>query len=170
MIGTPAWAPANSRSHAQTVAEVMEVRCVTLQMARVVACNAASTWKRCRPLGALPQRRSPHHTSPTNGAKTTCAASRQQTTRCAALASAQRGARCSVLQASCAVTAALAGMGPPVRGLIPQDWMTWRTCVGPRLSPVRASMLAPAAATVAGGHGRQAASLRARESANGLCR
>src|SRR5207247_354989 len=42
----------------------MSVRGVTVKMSRVVACNAARTCKRCRPLGALTNSRSQHHTSP----------------------------------------------------------------------------------------------------------
>jgi hypothetical protein len=92
----------------QTVSEVMDVRFFTVKIPRVVAFNAASTFKRCRPLGALTNNRSKHQTNPEKGAKTKCTASIKKTTRCPGLASSKRSSSSSVLKRSCASTSALA--------------------------------------------------------------
>ena len=67
-----------------------------------------------------------------------------------------------VLKASWAATSAVAGSTPTRRGRLPSTVQTWRTCVGVRAMPGRASMLAAAAATVAGGGWRNSASIVAR--------
>ena len=57
----------------------------------VIALRAPSTFKRCRPLGALLQHRAKHQRYPRNAPKTKCAASTKKTVRLPACASAQRG-------------------------------------------------------------------------------
>jgi hypothetical protein len=58
-----------------------------------VACKAATTFRRCRPQGALPTSRCTHHRTPRKGATTQCAASTTKTARRPACAAAQRGSR-----------------------------------------------------------------------------
>jgi hypothetical protein len=55
------------------------------------------------------------------------------------------------LNAAWASTFALAGSIPIVRGFIPSAFKNCRTCVGLRVIPVKAAILAAASATVAGG-------------------
>src|SRR5437660_10684999 len=67
----PGWAPANRRSNAPTVSEVMERRFLTRKLARVVAFNAAHTSRRCRPMGAVTNSRAqPPHQAPKRGTDT----------------------------------------------------------------------------------------------------
>jgi hypothetical protein len=55
------------------------------------------------------------------------------------------------LHASWAATFAVAGLIPTFRGVIPSAFKNCRTCVGLRVIPVKAAILAAASATVAGG-------------------
>jgi hypothetical protein len=91
VIGMPWWAPAPPCHNAPTVSAVMYVRCSTGHSSWVIACNAASTFSRWRPEGALTNTRCQHQTIPRKGAKTKGAAAMNKTARRPDWASAHRG-------------------------------------------------------------------------------
>lgn len=57
MIGMPWWAPAQRRHNAQTVSAGIYVRFSTVKSSWLMAFKAARTFNRCRPDGALTNRR-----------------------------------------------------------------------------------------------------------------
>ena len=82
----------------------------------------------------------------------------KKTVRWPAWASANLGSK-GFFYASWASTSAFAGIMPTFLGFIPSAFKNCRTCVGLRTMPVRASILAAASATVAGGRCRNSASI-----------
>jgi len=69
----------------------------------------------------------------------------------ARLGSGQARLQAFFLNASWAATSALAGIIPTFSGFMPSERKNWRTWVGFRTIPVRASIRAAASVTVAGG-------------------